>query len=105
MTDGYRTHDFLPLEFTTTTVSLVMTPVWSGMSASGERFTFSYALIRAIAGATVMAGRNSAGVRSTLCWEGGSEAVMTGQSGPERPPLRRVDDLRRQREDTPATRP
>jgi hypothetical protein len=65
MADGYRTHDFLPLEFTTTAVSLVMTPVRIGMSASGERFTFSYALIRAITGAAVMAGRNSAGVRST----------------------------------------
>lgn len=43
---------------------------------------FSYALIRAITGAAVMPGRNSAGVEIDLGCEGGSEAVVVaGQSG------------------------
>jgi hypothetical protein len=42
---------------------------------------FSYALIRAITGAAVMPGRNSAGVEIDLGCEGGSEAVVAGQSG------------------------
>ena len=41
---------------------------------------FSYALIRAITGAAVMPGRNSAGVEIDLGCEGGNEAVVTGQS-------------------------
>ena len=42
---------------------------------------FSYALIRAITGAAVEPGRNSAGVEIDLGCEGGSEAVVAGQSG------------------------
>ena len=42
---------------------------------------FSYALIRAITGAAVMPDRNSAGVEIDLGCEGGSEAVVAGQSG------------------------
>ena len=42
---------------------------------------FSYALIRAITGAAVMPGRNSAGVEIDLGCEGGSEAVVAGRSG------------------------
>ena len=42
---------------------------------------FSYALIRAITGAAVMPGRNSAGVEIDLGCEGGSEAVVESQSG------------------------
>ena len=60
---------------------------------------FSYALIRAITGAAVVPGRNSAGVEIDLGCEGGSEAVVAGQSG------RRVGDLRRQREDVGHSRP
>jgi hypothetical protein len=58
---------------------------------------FGYALIRAITGAAVMPGRNGAGVEIDLGREGGSEAVVAGQSG--RRPWHRVGDLRRQRED------
>ena len=64
---------------------------------------FSYALIRAITEAAVMPGRNSAGVEIDLGCEGGSEAVIAGQSG--RRPERRVGDLRRQREDVGHSRP
>jgi hypothetical protein len=42
---------------------------------------FSYALIRAITGAAVMPGKNSAGVEIDLRREGGSKAVVAGQSG------------------------
>src|SRR5690349_6504262 len=43
-----------PLGVTTTAVSSVMTPVRIGMPASGGRFMFGYALIRAITRAAVM---------------------------------------------------
>jgi hypothetical protein len=43
-----------------------MTPVRIGMPASGGRFMFSYALIRAVTGAAVMPGRNSAGVEMSV---------------------------------------
>lgn len=41
---------------------------------------FGYALIRAITGAAVMPGRNSAGIEIGLGCKG-SEAVVAGQSG------------------------
>ena len=47
---------------------------------------FSCALIRAITGAAVMPGRDSAGVEIDLGGEGGSEAVVAGQSGRRRGP-------------------
>jgi len=64
---------------------------------------FSYALIRAITGAAVMPGKNSAGVEIDLGCEGGSKAVVAGQSG--RRPQHRVGDLRRQRDDVEHSRP
>jgi hypothetical protein len=42
---------------------------------------FSYAPIRAITGAAVMPGRNSAGAEIDLGCDGGTEAVVAGQSG------------------------
>ena len=51
------------------------------MPAGVGRFMFGYALIRAITGAAVMPGRNSAGVEIDLGCEGGSEAVVESQSG------------------------
>ena len=42
---------------------------------------FSYALIRAITGAAVMPGKNSAGVEIDLGCEGGSKAVVVASPG------------------------
>jgi hypothetical protein len=70
-----------------------------------DDFMFSYALIRAITGAVVMPGRNSARVAIDLGCEGGSEAVVAGQFGRLPGPWHRVGDLRRQREDVSHSRP
>jgi hypothetical protein len=51
-----------------------MTPVRIGMAASGGRFMFGFALIRAIVGAAARLGTN-ADVEIDLGFEGGSEAV------------------------------